>query len=64
MDRLLRATERLDDQPESGRIVPELPRAGYREILYHTYRIVYRFDGTTVWIVAVVHGNRMMEAPE
>ena len=34
---------RLQHFPESGRIVPELPAAGLREVLCRSYRIVYRF---------------------
>jgi plasmid stabilization system protein ParE len=34
---------RLQHFPESGRIVPELPAGGVREVLWRRYRIAYRF---------------------
>jgi addiction module RelE/StbE family toxin len=40
---LFGAADRLQHFPESGRIVPELPATGLREVLWRSYRIVYRF---------------------
>jgi toxin ParE1/3/4 len=59
-ERLLTATERLASFPESGRIVPEFPEIGYREIIVSSYRVVHRVEGNTVWIIAVVHGRRRL----
>lgn len=55
-DRKLTASERLALFPESGRILPEFPDLSYREVIVGNYRVVYRQDGATVWILAVVHG--------
>lgn len=60
VDRLLTATERLASFPESGRVVSELPGLGYREIIVGSYRVLYRLEGNTVWIAAVVHGRRLL----
>jgi len=60
VERLLMATERLAAFPESGRVVPEFPALGYREIIVSSYRVLYRLEGNTVWIVAVVHGRRLL----
>ena len=60
VERLLTATERLAVFPESGRVVPEFPALGYREIIVSSYRVLYRLEGNTVWIVAVVHGRRLL----
>jgi len=61
VDRLLTATERLEPFPESGRVVPELPELNYREIIVSSYRVLYRPEGNTVWIAAVVHGRRLLD---
>jgi addiction module RelE/StbE family toxin len=60
VERLLTATERLAAFPESGRVVPEFPTLGYREIIVSSYRVLYRFDGDTVWLAAVVHGRQLL----
>ena len=62
VERLLRATERLALFPESGRMVPEFPELNYREILVGSYRVLHRLEGDTVWIVAIVHGRRLLDS--
>jgi len=58
VERIIVATERLLGFPESGRILPELPRLPYREIVVSSYRVLYRHDVDGIWIAAVVHGRR------
>ena len=62
VERLLMATERLALFPGSGRIVPEFPELSYREIIAGNYRVLYRQEGDTVWIVAVAHGRRRLDS--
>jgi addiction module RelE/StbE family toxin len=50
VERLLTATERLAVFPESGRVVPEYPALGYREIIVSSYRVLYQLADNTVWI--------------
>jgi toxin ParE1/3/4 len=42
VDQLIAAIGRVQQFPESGRVVPELQRADTREVLWRSYRIVYR----------------------
>lgn len=47
-----------------GRLVPELAEQGiqtYRELVVHPWRIIYRIDGTQVYVLAVVDGPRNIE---
>lgn len=44
---------RLEDFPESGRIIPEFPELSYQEVIIAPYRFFYKIKGDTVWIVAV-----------
>ena len=60
VERLLTATERLAVFPESGRVVPEYPALGYREIIVSSYRVLYQLADNIVWITAVVHGRRLL----
>jgi plasmid stabilization system protein ParE len=50
---------RLEDFPESGRIIPEFPELTYREIIISPYRFFYKAKGDAVWIVAVWHGAQL-----
>lgn len=57
------ALRRLEEFPDSGRIVPEFPELPYREIVITPYRFFYRVKGEIVWIVAVWHGAQLPEQP-
>ena len=54
---------RLEDYPESGRIVPEFPELPYREVIISPYRFFYKTKGDVVWIVAVWHGAQLPKEP-
>ena len=43
---LISETDRLQDFPESGRVVPEYRNDSIREIVFRPYRIVYRVNHT------------------
>lgn len=62
VERVIEAIERLNQFPESGRKIPELPQAPQREIIVDAYRIIYRFDAKNnrVLIVNIVHGKRLL----
>ncbi len=54
---------RLEDFPESGRIIPEFPELTYREVIISPYRFFYKAKGDVVWIVAVWHGAQLPREP-
>ena len=60
--RIRTAVSRLNDFPQRGRVVPELPEGPYREILVGPYRVVYRHleDRDLVLVLAVIHGSRLL----
>ena len=55
---------RLEDFPESGRIIPEFPDFPYREVIISPYRFFYKTKVDVVWIVAVWHGAQLPKEPE
>ena len=51
----------LASLPERGHVVPELAEldlVGYRELSIPPYRIVYRIEKKTVFVMAVLDGRR------
>jgi toxin ParE1/3/4 len=57
------ALRRLEQFPESGRVVPEFPDLPYREVIVSPYRFFCRIKEVTVWVVAVWHGAQPPEEP-
>jgi toxin ParE1/3/4 len=58
VSRLFDATDRLQEFPFSGWIIPEINNPDCREVIYGTYRIMYRVEKNEVWITGVIHGAR------
>lgn len=52
--------ENLLDFPCMGRVVPEYNNPKIREIIYQSYRIVYKIKGRAVYIALVTHGSRLL----
>jgi plasmid stabilization system protein ParE len=40
----------LKDNPEIGRVVPELKKKAIREIIFGNYRIIYELKKGSIWI--------------
>ena len=59
VERLVAAVERLEANPLSGRVVPEVGDDSLREVIHGNYRIVYRIRADHVEIVTVFHGARL-----
>jgi plasmid stabilization system protein ParE len=57
--RILQAVEVLKQFPKRGRNVPEASdQSAVRELLFQSYRILYRVETERVVILAVIHGSR------
>ena len=57
-------TAKLDHSPNRGRIVPALLRFGisrYREIVIKPWRVFYRVEAQSVYVVSVIDGRRNVE---
>ncbi len=62
-DRTEKILRRLEDFPESGRIMPEFPELPYLEVIVSPYRFFYKIKADVVWIVAVRHGAQLPRGP-
>jgi len=64
VDKVFSMVERLSDFPESGRMVPEINRQAFRELIYGNYRVIYRYEGGEVAILTVRHGRQILPIGE
>ncbi len=48
----------LIDFPEIGRAVPEVADPKIRELILQNFRIMYRIQGESVQMIAVIRGSR------
>jgi plasmid stabilization system protein ParE len=63
-EKVVLATRRLEEFPESGRMIPEADDQALREIIVQGYRVMYRLETDRVLILAVMHGRRDVERQE
>jgi len=61
VSRIVSLAESIPDQPELGRVVPEIQNPNYRERFVHKYRIIYHINPEHILVVAVIHGSRQLE---
>ena len=64
VDKLILLAETLLDNPEKGRIVPELSLENIRELLHKNYRIVYLIKKNSVEILTVFEGHQLLKKEE
>ena len=58
--RALACVKRLRRFPSSGRRLAELPDSLYREVIVTPCRIIYRLEGSTILVVHVLRGERLL----
>lgn len=58
IDKIVDSVEKLHENPQIGRIVPEFNRSDLRELLFRGYRIVYLVRDDSLVVLRVVHGAR------
>jgi len=59
--RLVATAESIPENPELGRMVPEINDPEYRELFAHKYRIIYHLEVERILIAAVIHGSQEFE---
>jgi len=63
VEQIMRAVERLEQFPLSGRSVPERPDSTLRELLCGNYRVVFRATDDLIEVLTVFHGARLARMP-
>ncbi len=64
VDKLISIAETIIDNPEKGRIVPELTLENIRELLFKNYRIVYLVKKKSVDILTVFERHQLLKKDE
>jgi len=64
IDKLITVAETIIDNPQKGRIVPELSLENIRELLHQNYRIVYLVKKNSIDIVTVFEGHQLLKKEE
>ena len=60
VERIFLEVEKLPEFPKIGRIVPEINSEDIREIIFGTYRIVYRILLDKIQIITVIHSSKRL----
>ncbi|MCK4559785.1 MAG: type II toxin-antitoxin system RelE/ParE family toxin [Calditrichia bacterium] len=58
---IFKSIEKLKRFPKLGRIVPELNKPAYREIIIGNYRIIYMISDDIITILTIRHGKRILD---
>ena len=64
VDKLISLAEKITDNPEKGRIVPELSIEFIRELLHNNYRIVYLIKKKSIDVLTVFEGHQLLKKEE
>ncbi len=58
IQKVLQSVDKLEEFPELGRVIPEIQEPDSRELIFQSYRILYRLKSDRIDIAAVIHGRR------
>ena len=58
IESIMSTVEQLSEFPRLGRVVPEANAPDIRELLFRSYRIIYRVLPDAIHVLAVIHGYR------
>ena len=64
VDKLISLAKTITDNPEKGRIVPELSIEFIRELLYKNYRIAYLIKKKSIDVLTVFEGHQLLKKEE
>ncbi|RJP74011.1 MAG: type II toxin-antitoxin system RelE/ParE family toxin [Ignavibacteriales bacterium] len=64
VDKLISVAETIIDNPEKGRVVPELSLEKIRELIHKNYRIVYLVKKNSIDILTVFEGHQQLKKEE
>ncbi len=51
-------SEMLEQFPKMGRVVPEIDNKNIRELIYNSYRLLYKLSPNRIEVLAIIHGKQ------
>lgn len=60
---ILNRIETLSKNPDIGRVVPEFATDNIRELIHKPYRAVYLRESSSIFVIRVWCGERVLELP-
>lgn len=62
-EKIIEATDRLEQFPDSGRKIPEFEsiESEYREIIFEHFRIIYFFKNKIVYLIKILNQKQLLE---
>jgi len=51
-------SQRLEEFPQMGRVVPEIESPNIRELIIYSYRLIYEVSTDRIEILTIVHGRQ------
>ena len=64
LEGLFSAVDRLATFPNSGHVVPELPRGKYRQLVYKSHRVVFTAEAGSVNILTIRRFKQRLKLSE
>ena len=52
---ILERSEKLNEFPEIGRIVPEIGEVNIREVIVYSYRLIYEISSDKIEVLTLIH---------
>ncbi len=64
VDKIFNSVKRLEQFPNSGRVVPEIQQEHIREVILGNYRIIYRVEKNQISVLTVRSGRQILPVDE
>lgn len=61
VDQIIEHVLLLEDNPNAGRMVPEISNPDIRELIFQKYRVVYKLKGKQIEILTVFEGHKLLQ---
>ncbi len=60
VQKVIEITDELAQDATRGRLIPEIEESKIMEQFAYSYRLLYRIEGETVTVAALIHGKRLL----
>ena len=61
VQKIMEKVATIPEEPEIGRMVPEIESPELRERFVYSYRIIYQIADNAIWLIAIFSGKQPIE---